>query len=155
MEAIAGNEPHGRSSVVGLQIHFENSDQQMNGLVLDTMKLVAQRLPFINMKNFPDIALRVGPYELVPPRFVDYFSFVGDGVHCQGVTITDSQGSENVCAKGIDELSPAAQCANVKMSERGDWIEYQPVAVIITLGVQDPKSYELPPPARAERMYSQ
>jgi hypothetical protein len=38
----------------------------------------------------------VGPYELVSPWFVDYFSFIGYGFHCQGVTITDSQWSENV-----------------------------------------------------------
>jgi hypothetical protein len=37
----------------------------------------------------------VGPYELVSPWFVDYFSFIGYGFHCQGVTITDSQRSEN------------------------------------------------------------
>ena len=72
MEAIAREEPHSRSSVVGLQIHFENSGQQLNGLVLNTMILVAQRFPFIDMKNFPDVTLRVGPYELVPPGFVDY-----------------------------------------------------------------------------------
>ena len=96
MEAIAGKEPHRRSSVVGLQIHFENSGQQINGLVLNTMILVAQGLPFFDVENFPDVALRVGPYELVSPRFVYYSAFVGDGLHCQSVTITDSQPSENV-----------------------------------------------------------
>src|SRR5688572_10929531 len=95
MEAIAGDESHGGSSVVGLQIHLENSGQQLNGLVLHPMILIDQRFSFFNMKNFTDVPLRMGPYELMSPGFVDYSSFVGDGLHCQGVTITDSQRSEN------------------------------------------------------------
>jgi hypothetical protein len=160
MEAIAGDEPHGRSSLVSLQIHFENSGQQLNGLVLHTMILIAQRFPFVNVKNFSDVALRMGPYELMSPGFVDYLSVVGDRLHCQGVTITDSQQSENVCCGGINgtsSRSEACKCQSIpKMPEHGEWIDWQLFAVIITLDVQDYcEAYELPRAARVERMYSQ
>src|SRR5829696_8369039 len=102
MEAIAGDKPHCCSSLIGLKIHFENSAQQLNSLVLHTMILIAQRFPFINMKNFTNVALRVRPYELMPPWFVDYSSFVGDGLHCQVVSITDSQRSENDARRRFD-----------------------------------------------------
>ena len=158
MEAIAGDESHGGSSVVGLQIHFENSGEQVNGLVLHTMILIAQRFSFFNMKNFTDVPLRMGPYELMSPWFVDYSSFVGDGLHCQGATITDSQRSENDPTDALLNL-PAhigERQSIPKMSERGEWIKSQLFAAKIMLEVEDPLGpMNYRPAARVERMYSQ
>jgi hypothetical protein len=140
MEAIAGDEPRRRSSLIGLQIHFENSAQQLNGLVLHTMILIAQRFPFFDMKNFPDVPVRVGPYELMSPWFNDYSSFVGDGLHCQGATITDSRRSENDCDRGTAELSLAAQTVKVNVFPRCRNAKSESNRSPLVLEVQDPEN---------------
>ena len=159
VEAIAGHEPHRSSFLIALQIHVENSGQQSNGLVLHAMILIAQRFSLFNMKNFADVPLRVGPYELMSPGFVDYSSFVGNGLHCQGATITDSQRSENDSDGDIAKFSPAhigERQSIPKMSERGEWINSQLFAATIILEAQDPYGpMNYRPAARVERMYSQ
>src|ERR671911_1446653 len=126
MEAIAGDEPHGRSSLVGLQIHFENSGQQLNGLVLHTMILIAQRFSLFNMKDFTDVPIRVSPYELMSPGFVDYSSFIGNGLHLSGRHYNRLPTERKRLRRRHCRISPAhigERKSIPKMSERGEWIK--------------------------------
>jgi len=82
------------------------------------------------MKNFPDIALRMGPYELVSPWFVDYVSFVNYGLHLLGrhynrFAIERKRRNRDVSPAPLQKRE---RQSITKMSERGEWIEAQAFA---------------------------
>jgi hypothetical protein len=141
MEAITRDEAKSRSSFVGLQIHVQNSGQQPNGLVLYAMILITQRFPFVDMKNFPDIALSLGPDELMTPWFVDFRAFVANGLHRLGATITDFplEGKTIAIVSVAKQVSLAAQVRQRQLilmmwkvpRATGEWNRLKAFATII------------------------
>src|SRR4029453_1255890 len=60
---------HGVARGAELQLRATALDEP--GLVLLSVELQAQRLPSLHEQDFPDVALRLGPDELVAPGLVD------------------------------------------------------------------------------------
>jgi hypothetical protein len=74
MNAITWLELEDRSLACQLYLHLQRSTQQSNCFILDSMVLITQRFPFVDMENFSHIARGMSPDELVAPRLFNYFS---------------------------------------------------------------------------------
>src|SRR2546422_2852378 len=76
MKTVSRLEPKDLSFPLALYLQIHSPAQQTNGLILDPMILITQRLPFLDMENLPDITVRVCPDELIAPRLLDLFAYI-------------------------------------------------------------------------------
>src|SRR5262249_2826223 len=67
MKAITWLELELRYLACQLYLSIQTSPQQANRFFLDSMVLITQRFPFVNMKNLSHIAWCMSPNELVAP----------------------------------------------------------------------------------------
>src|SRR5262245_23977553 len=65
MKAVTWLELELRSRACQFYLHLQTSTQQANRFLLDSMVLITQRFPFVNMKNLSHIAWSMSPNELV------------------------------------------------------------------------------------------
>ena len=71
MQAIPGRQAHFLALTVSFEIHFEHTTKQADGLIFDPVELIAERLAAIDVQNLADIAIGMGPDDLVAPGFVN------------------------------------------------------------------------------------
>src|SRR5215475_4402268 len=67
MKAITWLELELRSLACQFYLHLQTSTQQANRFLLDSMVLITQRFPFVDMENLSYIAWSMSPNEFVAP----------------------------------------------------------------------------------------
>ena len=54
-------------------LHLHQTTQEINGFIFYPVILIAKRFPFVDVKDLAYIAIRMGPDQLISPRFLYLF----------------------------------------------------------------------------------